>query len=119
MPACKNLSATDPKEIPELPLTNEALAFLRDVMLGNVKETKVTWIKSVRKCKDGNEDQSEESYRLKSAQVVPELETRMKAAERILKYTTTQDGSSEPERETGVIILESVREVEGNNESDL
>lgn len=119
MPACKNSSVTDPKEIPELPLTNEALAFLRDVMLGNVKETKVTWIKSVKKCKDGNEDQSEESYKLKTAQVAPELETRMKAAERILKYTTTQDGSSEPEGETGVIILADVRKVDGSNESDL
>ena len=119
MPSVKYLSLTKPEEIPGLPLSNEALAFLRDVMLGNIKETKVTWIKSVKKCKDGNEDQSTESYKLKSAEVAPELETRMKAAERILKYTTAQDGSSEAEGETGVIILESVREVEGNNESDL
>lgn len=118
LPTCKNLSVTRPEEIPELPLSAEALAFLRDVMLGNIKETKVTWIKSVKKCKDGNEDQSTESYKLKTAEVAPELETRMKAAERILKYTSAQDGSSEAEGETGVLILADIKEVE-DYESDL
>lgn len=118
MPSVKYLSVTRPEDIPKLPLSNEALAFLRDVMLGNIKETKVTWIKSVKKCKDGNEDQSTESYKLKSAEVAPELETRMKAAERILKFTTAQDGSSEAEGETGVLILADIKEVE-DNESDL
>ena len=118
MPTAKYLSVTRPEEIPGLPLSNEALAFLRDVMLGNIKETKVAWIKSVKKCKDGNEDQSTESYKLKTAEVAPELETRMKAAERILKYTSAQDGSSEAAGETGVLILADIKEVE-DNESDL
>ena len=108
---------TDPGKVPELPLTNEALAFLRDVMLGNVKETKTTWIKSVSKCKDGSSDLSEESYKLKTAKVMPELETRMKAAERILKYTQVPEQDSEEGQETGVIILAAIKGDEVNENS--
>lgn len=81
-------------------LEQEAREFLRAVMLGEVKEQKTV----ITKLKDGGSE-------AETFEAPAELETRMKAAERLLKYiqeAKNQVKQDDDERKYGIVILPQI-----------